>query len=98
MTTNKLLRYLLITAVVLIVLAVVGKQAGWFGKVEVIKVAVEKTQKRDIVETITANGKIQPETEVKISPDVSGEIVELKVVVFSRDCNLVTLNEHRISR
>jgi HlyD family secretion protein len=31
------------------------------------------------VETITANGKIQPETEVKISPEVSGEIVELTV-------------------
>lgn len=37
------------------------------------------SQKRTIVETITANGKIQPEKEVKISPDVSGEIVELTV-------------------
>ena len=35
--------------------------------------------KREIVEIITANGKIQPETEVIISPDVSGEIVELVV-------------------
>ncbi len=34
---------------------------------------------RDITEIITANGKIQPETEVKITPDVSGEIVELDV-------------------
>ena len=42
--------------------------------------AVEKIQTRDIVETITANGKIQPETEIKISPDVSGEIVELHVM------------------
>ncbi len=44
-----------------------------------MKVAVENAQKRTIVETITANGKIQPEKEVKISPDVSGEIVELTV-------------------
>jgi HlyD family secretion protein len=44
-----------------------------------VKVAVENAQKRTIVETITANGKIQPEKEVKISPDVSGEIVELTV-------------------
>ncbi|UCH15446.1 MAG: efflux RND transporter periplasmic adaptor subunit, partial [Bacteroidales bacterium] len=42
-------------------------------------VAIEKAQKRDITEFITANGKIKPETEVKISPDVSGEIVELYI-------------------
>ena len=44
-----------------------------------IKVAVEKAEKRSIIEMITANGKIQPEKEVKISPDVSGEIVLLEV-------------------
>ncbi len=80
MKPKKLLRYIIILAVVLIVLAVVGKKAGWFGKEEVIQVAVEKAETRKIVETITANGKIQPETEVKISPEVSGEIVELHVV------------------
>ncbi|MCK4748740.1 MAG: efflux RND transporter periplasmic adaptor subunit, partial [Bacteroidales bacterium] len=80
MKTNKLLRYLLVVAVILIILAVVGKKAGWFGKEEVIKVAVEKVVRRNIIETITANGKVQPETEIKISPDVSGEIVELHVI------------------
>ncbi len=79
MKTKKLLRYSLIAVVVLIVLAVVGKKVGWFGKEEVIEVAVEKAKRRDIIETITANGKVQPETEVIISPDVSGEIVDLKV-------------------
>jgi HlyD family secretion protein len=44
-----------------------------------VKVAVEYAEKRTITETITANGKIQPEHEVKITPDVSGEIVELTV-------------------
>ncbi len=78
MKTKKLLRYTLIAVVVLIVLAVVGKKVGWFGKEEVIQVAVEKAKRRDIVETITANGKVQPETEVIISPDVSGEIVDLQ--------------------
>ena len=39
----------------------------------------KKAQRRDIIETVSASGKIQPETEVKISPDVSGEIVSLKV-------------------
>ncbi len=44
-----------------------------------MKVAVEIAEKREIIETITANGKIQPEKEVKISPDVSGEIVTLTI-------------------
>ncbi len=61
------------------VFAVVGKKAGWFGKAVTVKVAVENAEKRRITEAITANGKIQPEKEVKITPDVSGEIVELTV-------------------
>jgi HlyD family secretion protein len=65
--------------VLLIILAVAGKKQGWFGKAAMVKVAVENAEKRTIVETITANGKIQPEKEVKISPDVSGEIVELTI-------------------
>lgn len=77
MKNNKILKILLPIVVVLIIFAVIGKKQGWFGKALTIKVAVENAEKRVIVETITANGKIQPETEVKISPDVAGEIVEL---------------------
>ncbi|MFH0761972.1 MAG: efflux RND transporter periplasmic adaptor subunit [Bacteroidota bacterium] len=79
MKKNKTLKILLIIAAVLVVVALIGKKAGWFGKGPLTKVAVETVQRRTIVETITANGRIQPETEVKISPDVSGEIVELDV-------------------
>lgn len=79
MKNNKILKILLPVVVVLILFAVIGKKAGWFGKALTVKVAVENAEKRTIVETITANGKIQPEKEVKISPDVSGEIVELTV-------------------
>lgn len=79
MKNNKLLKILVPAVVLLIVFAIVGKKAGWFGKAVTVKVAVEKAEKRTIVETITANGKIQPEKEVKISPDVSGEIVELLI-------------------
>lgn len=43
------------------------------------EVTVEEVAKRTIVETVTASGKIFPETEVKISSDVSGEIVELYI-------------------
>jgi HlyD family secretion protein len=79
MKNKKILKFLLPIVIVLIIFAVIGKKAGWFGKALTIKVAVENAEKRTIVETITANGKIQPEKEVKISPDVSGEIVELTV-------------------
>jgi HlyD family secretion protein len=79
MKKNKTLKILVGVVIVLIIFAVIGKKAGWFGKAATIKVAVENAQKRTIVETITANGKIEPEKEVKITPDVSGEIVELNV-------------------
>jgi HlyD family secretion protein len=79
MKNNKILKILIGAVVVLIIFASVGKKAGWFGKAATTKVAVEKAELRSITETITANGKIQPEKEVKISPDVSGEIVELNV-------------------
>ncbi|RLD81501.1 MAG: efflux transporter periplasmic adaptor subunit, partial [Bacteroidetes bacterium] len=55
-------------------------KAGWFGKEKAEKVSTELVQKRTIIEIITANGKIQPETEVKLSPEVSGEIVLLNVI------------------
>ena len=74
---KKTMRYLVIGAVAMIILAVVGKSAGWFGKDIEINVATENAERRTITETITANGRIRPQTEVKISPDVSGEIVEL---------------------
>lgn len=44
-----------------------------------IEVTTEKVQRRNIIETVSANGKIQPEVQLKISSDVSGEIVELLV-------------------
>ena len=76
---NKTLRIIIVITILVVILAVIGKKAGWFGKAETFEVAVEKGEKRTIIETITANGKIQPETEVKITPDVSGEIVDLFV-------------------
>lgn len=79
MKQNKILKILLIIVLILIVFAVVGKKAGWFGKPATLKVAVEKAVYKSIIESVTANGKIEPEKEVKISPDVSGEIVELPV-------------------
>jgi len=84
MKNNKILKILVPAAVILIIFAIVGKKAGWFGKAVTVKVSVENAEVRSITETITANGKIQPEKEVKISPDVSGEIVEMKVMEGDR--------------
>src|SRR3989339_939265 len=77
MKAKKILKYFIIAAIVFILIAVIGKKAGWFGKGIIHKVSTELVTKRTITEIITANGKVQPEREVKISPDVSGEIVEL---------------------
>jgi len=79
MKKNKIVKILIIVVAVLLVFAVIGEKAGWFGKAATTKVATEYAEKRQITESITANGKIQPEKEVKITPDVSGEIIELNV-------------------
>ncbi len=44
-----------------------------------IKVTTEKAAKRTIIEFVAANGKIQPEKDIKISPYISGEVIELRV-------------------
>ena len=79
MKSKKILLIIGIVAVVLVIVLALGKKQGWFGNEGFLKVSVEKGVSREIVEIITANGKIQPETEVAISPDVSGEIVDLVV-------------------
>lgn len=70
---------ILIGVIVVILLLVIAKKAGWIGDNDRTAVAVEKAEKRKIIETVAASGKVQPEIEVKISPDVSGQIVELRV-------------------
>lgn len=62
-----------------IVLLVILKKQGVIGKEEGIKVTAEKAANRTIIETVNASGKVYPEVEVKVSPDISGEIVELNV-------------------
>jgi len=68
-----------IVAVILLIGAVVAKRAGWFGDGDKLKVFTVKVERLDIVETVSANGKVQPEVELKITADVSGEITELNV-------------------
>jgi HlyD family secretion protein len=77
MAMNKKLKWTLIGVGALVVLSVIGKIMGSGDKDE--KVTVEKVALRTIVETVNASGKVYPEVEVKISPDISGEITELNV-------------------
>lgn len=79
MKNNKLLVGLGIALAVLLLIAVAGKKMGWIGKGDVMEVAVDKASKRSLVETVTASGKINPQTEVKLSSEVSGEVIELNV-------------------
>jgi HlyD family secretion protein len=65
----------IIAGVIFLVVVMMLKNGGS----KATKIATEKATKRNIVESVSANGKIQPEVEVKISSDVSGEIVELLV-------------------
>ena len=76
---KKSVLYPLIGLAALIILLIVAKQLGWIGGEFKHKVKVEKVEVRTLTETITANGKISPEVKVKVSSDVSGEILELMV-------------------
>jgi HlyD family secretion protein len=76
---NRKLVWIIISLLVIIIVLVLLKKNGVIGKEEGIKVSVEKVSARDITETVTASGKIYPEIEVKMSSDISGEIVELNV-------------------
>lgn len=73
------LKTILIIVGVLIVLLAVAKFTGLIGGEKTEKVTVEKATERNVIETVTASGKVQPETEVKLSSEVSGEVTELLV-------------------
>ncbi len=93
MKRKKLLPYIIGLAVIIIILLIVGKKSGWFGGEVTISITTQKVESITITELINANGKIQPETEVKISPDVSGEIIEL----FVEEGDAVTKGQHLVT-
>ena len=63
-----------LVVIVIIILAIVKGKGS-----DDIKVATEKVTKRTITQSVSANGKIQPEKDIKISPYISGEVIELTV-------------------
>ncbi len=63
-----------------ILLLTIGKRMGWFGGVKPIEVEVKEASIGKITELVTASGEIQPEVEVRVSPEVPGEIIELTIM------------------
>ena len=74
---NKKLRWIIFILLGLMVILLILKKAGIFATEEGIKVTTEKVTSKQINEIVTANGKVFPELEVKVSSDISGEIIEL---------------------
>ena len=75
---SKTVKIIIGVVVIALILLIAGSKMGWFGKKGNFKeVTVKEVTLQDIVETVSATGKIQPEVEVKISSEVSGEILEL---------------------
>lgn len=78
---NKKQRYFIWISLAAIALLVIILVAGrLFNDPNLLHVDYIHPEKRTIIKTITANGRIQPVLEVKISPEVSGEIIDLPVV------------------
>src|SRR5215213_2822402 len=75
---NKTVKWILIVLAVLVV-GIFAVRAMSNKDKEGLKVTAEKSGRRTIVETVNASGRVYPEVEVKISPDISGEVVELTV-------------------
>jgi HlyD family secretion protein len=78
--SKKTLFILLGIVAIVIVALIAGKKSGAFGKTGNFKaVETQKIERATIIETVAATGKIQPEIEVKLSSEVSGEIIDLPI-------------------
>lgn len=78
---KKKLIWIIAIVLVLMIILIVGKKSGWFGDNGNYKeVEITKIELIDIIETVAATGKIQPEIEVSLSSEVSGEIIELPIL------------------
>jgi HlyD family secretion protein len=71
-------RYIIFGSIGLILLSIVVSII-WSKREKPIPVTTEKALRKTILQTVSATGKVQPETELKISPEVAGEIIELPV-------------------
>lgn len=77
--SNKFIFWIIGALLFIVVFLVAAKSAGWIGKPREIEVEMAKVKRTTIVEKVSASGTVQPVTEVKIAPEVSGEIIDLLV-------------------
>jgi HlyD family secretion protein len=71
-------RYIILGSICLVLLLIIVWAVA-SRREKPIPVTTEKAVRKTILQTVSATGKVQPETEVKISPEVAGEIIELPV-------------------
>ncbi|OUT96076.1 MAG: efflux transporter periplasmic adaptor subunit [Flammeovirgaceae bacterium TMED32] len=76
---NKLIIILCVLVGALLLFAIIGKSLGWVGKKKMFEVDMAKVSFETIVEKVSASGMVRPVIEVKISPEVAGEIIELQI-------------------
>ena len=79
MAKSKSRRKIIVFSLIGLVLAGLGGVAAFRKREAVITIQTEKVTRRDLTEKVVANGKIQPVLQVKISPEVSGEIIDLPI-------------------
>jgi HlyD family secretion protein len=77
--SNKLLYWGIGVVIFLILFLIVGKSQGWIGKSRDLEVEFAKSKKTSITEKVSASGTVQPVIEVKLAPEVSGEIIDLRI-------------------
>ncbi|MBS1487521.1 MAG: efflux RND transporter periplasmic adaptor subunit [Bacteroidetes bacterium] len=77
--SNRLMYWGIGILVGIILILIVGKSQGWIGASNELEVELGKTKRVSITEKVSASGTVQPVIEVKIAPEVSGEIIDLNV-------------------
>src|ERR1051325_5762447 len=79
MAKSKKRRKIIVFSIIALVLIGLSVLAMFNKREAVITVQTEKVERRNVTEIVVANGKVQPVLQVKISPEVSGEIIDLPV-------------------
>ena len=77
--SGKLMYYLIGGVILLIAGLFLAKSMGWIGNAKELEVDLAKAKRTTIIEKVSASGTVQPVIEVKLAPEVSGEIIELNV-------------------